>query len=1614
MKLAANFTGIMDRDSDDRFIEEGNYRMLKNGIIDRSEGGGRFLVKNLKSDKLVCQLPSAGNFVGGKEYKGLYYAFYYNEDGNILSLFQVNPVSGSYNQVFSRVLEDVVMEYPGDSGIIGSPPPSPEFNFFNKLLKVSDGSVYSTIPIVSNGDFVQTSGITAGTPIASIEELNDYFRLSGVGTINERLVCRVRIVVNGSLVAGASSAGGVTSKFHDLSDFASIFTIKNKGGADEYLLCSAPLRINGDITALSTANFVDASFVNVGGEGEAGVDPSDPIYTTVTYKPVSEILSIDFVENQASGDIMCYWTDGVNNPFKVNISWLLEGNSYPQVRDMFNIKLVPSEPTVSFYRDYSKSSINTKNANFQFAQRYVYPDGEKTPLSTYSRGVFAPNSLLSESELDSAKVGYYVSEGKLYRFSGFDLGTASQVGPSLDLAYDRVLASYDGSLVLLYASGSEKPVLRSTDYGQTFKEGPSHRFTAYGCMSRDGRYVYMGGVDLWMSSDYGQTFVKLRNIGATGSITTIKLACSDNGDILTVTYGASTIVSQEEYVFSFVALVFGNNGDTLLQTLKSQISSYSAGEFDNYGWGSAVSESGRHIICFLADKMHVSRDFGASFDVQDSFDSKIQSVVIYDSGIGFADGYRTTNFFDTHPAWSGADYLWRYNYAVIAKVGSVYKKYSLEGAELGSVTLPQGSSPAFIDEIDVRTAINRIENIANVVNVFIGKPNPMVDKVEVFAIDTNSGNAYLIDTLKNNNIPDEGAVVNFSNNLVYRALSETEKNVLFSNVPETAKLESLVGGRLFYANYRDGKDFKDVDGNDIDVDFNITPLYGTYDKTEFVATTSGDNVATLVNNFPQNYTIKEGDVFVFSFIYSDTDSIIQTVQFTHVFSASYAGISAAVDELDGVWKTCFPGGEVNEVTNGLSFNTGNPDVKYVNLEYAFIQDMPITYRKGYSMNVGIVYYDDYNRGSYPLFDNNRISISESMDNPKVSLQATITHRPPSWARKYKFVRTDRDLQYFIIPGFQFVKADGEYVYLMKYASDSFLPDPGMYLDVHQDDGRILTLQVSNRVMREADFVEGAPAGEWIVVKAPSAGPFSAQSVSNGTHNYGTGIFYARQSLETQENIVFYEIPGVYYVVNGYHKGNVQDQDNGNPAIVDIVNDGNVFYLGGLNIETNSIGDGKSFFNGGRALLEIENPGSINRYNSLTWSDLFVQDTGSNGLSMFNANLTNFTDLDVDKGAINAIMALDTNLFVWQDDQVGYLLINKNAIVTSDGESAVVQSNQVAGNFIPYSGTYGTIHAKSIAHHGGVRFFVDAKRNAICSIGQEGIMEISDYFMSSEFNQVINTEGDYLGAFNKDHKELWVYSRANATLYVYDIRQKGWTRIVGPIIIQDMFSDDKTVYSLNGREIYAHMKGEDYGKIRGVTEEFVFEYVCNQSPGTIKVYNAVELEANKPVSVDVSIEGDYNSGEVFNTSSISADDYEEREGEYFAYIPPVKNVAIGGGGVITPLGTIDRVEGGRIYMKSPIPTVFGDVNHSIHVMEADGSVSDRALLTAPNQIGPNWVSEVYQTAAADVGKFVFLVENSYINGHRLRGPFARVTFREVGNDKIAIFSNKINVIESKNE
>jgi hypothetical protein len=53
--VVSTFTGGIDTDTADRYVKEGDYRALKNGTIERTNGG-RFAVKKIKSTKLLCDL----------------------------------------------------------------------------------------------------------------------------------------------------------------------------------------------------------------------------------------------------------------------------------------------------------------------------------------------------------------------------------------------------------------------------------------------------------------------------------------------------------------------------------------------------------------------------------------------------------------------------------------------------------------------------------------------------------------------------------------------------------------------------------------------------------------------------------------------------------------------------------------------------------------------------------------------------------------------------------------------------------------------------------------------------------------------------------------------------------------------------------------------------------------------------------------------------------------------------------------------------------------------------------------------------------------------------------------------------------------------------------------------------------------------------------------------------------------------------------------------------------------------------------------------------------------------------------------------------------------------
>jgi hypothetical protein len=1298
---------------------------------------------------------------------------------------------------------------------------------------------------------------------------------------------------------------------------------------------------------------------------------------------------------------------------------------------MFVAKVVPPEPSIIPYHDYSYTGVDTRHDVFQFATRYVYQDGEKTPLSTYSKAAFYP-SIGEQITSNSQNIGYYVDNGTLYQISGFDNSSPITISSGLDANYNRLLVSDDGNVMVVFSSTNSLPVMTSVNKGATFTESTGEAATRKflnGDISEDGQYIYLleDGGSVKRSIDYGSSFVNTDRLH--GSVEG-KISCSRDGKYVAAyvfdTEGVYSVSSSRYYQYQVRILADSGDGSILTSfnasvscdsgSIITDRSSYLKGTISKNGKYFAFSNT--HIDTPENNYIRVFNILTDSIIVSKQVSSIVNTVFVEENGTGFADNYRTSDFFNQVSSFDEVDNLWSLSNGFIGEFGGTYTRYNEFGVAENSGIL--SINPYYVPGVSVREAIKNIFNFYNAVDIWVDKPNPYVETVEVFAINTNDGTTYLAKEIDYDDfdVESNGLYVTFRNNLIYRVLSETEKSVLFSNVPLNAHGQAFIGNRLFYANYRDGRDLPALD-------MGVAVQSNAIATASMTATIQGDATQVELTS-ADSLNVSSGDALILSFAYNDEDGNVRTRQFQHVFTNGYSPVDWAEIsvELLSTFKTLFPLGVVtatHDDVNGLYsilFATGDVNITFVNIYRSVLQDGLITFRKGLSQQLGIVYYDEYNRGSYPVFGDLNAVIPGNINEQKLSIVVSISHMPPEWATKYKFVRTDRNLQYTIMPGFRYAKSQNGYIYLMKQEGEMFLPDVGMFLDVHDNNGDLHSFQVVSRENKEADFVVGSPVGEWISIKDPQIDGLSASDVIGGSSLYTTSIFYARQSLESSDEILYYEIPGVFAIKNGYHTGNIQDQTSTLPLQLKLSDAGNVAYIPDVGVEVYETSGGGTFWNGGRALLDIDNAGEIHRYSSITWSDAFVQDTGYNGLSMFNQGILNWKNLDIAKGHINAVLPLDTNLYIWQEDQVGYVLINKNAITTALGEQAITSANQVAGQFVPYGGEYGTLHPRSVSHYGNVRYFVDTKRDAVCRISQDGITEISMQNMASEFHRILDENDTYIAAFNIDHKELWLYSKNENIVYVFDEKVKGWTRYFTPGTINAMLADDKNIYTINDTVVYSQMDGTDYGNINGQQVDFEFEYVQNAEPGMVKVWNTSEIEANKPIKTIVSIGGSYNSGEDFDSATIEAEAYETREGEYFAYIPGALNVDIssfnGGaieGGVIVPMGVVRDAGLGSIELMSNITEPIGEINHSVFIAETDGSATYRGSL---QDISSRIITSDEKFDQGDIGKLAFLVENSYLNGHKIRSPFVRVKFVDNGSEKVALFASRMEVIESKNQ
>ena len=157
---------------------------------------------------------------------------------------------------------------------------------------------------------------------------------------------------------------------------------------------------------------------------------------------------------------------------------------------------------------------------------------------------------------------------------------------------------------------------------------------------------------------------------------------------------------------------------------------------------------------------------------------------------------------------------------------------------------------------------------------------------------------------------------------------------------------------------------------------------------------------------------------------------------------------------------------------------------------------------------------------------------------------------------------------------------------------------------------------------------------------------------------------------------------------------------------------------------------------GRPFIVQPDAKTIYRTGSVTYSDLFLIDVQTNGLSSFNATTGNYYDLNYIHGSVRYMYNRDDSVVFLQDKKCGVFPVGRNIVQYSDGEAALSVSSNIIGVPQYYQGEYGVNNnPESVAIQGGRIYFADIRNGKVIRISRDGITPISEQGMDSYFKDL---------------------------------------------------------------------------------------------------------------------------------------------------------------------------------------------------------------------------------------------------------------------------------------
>lgn len=963
------------------------------------------------------------------------------------------------------------------------------------------------------------------------------------------------------------------------------------------------------------------------------------------------------------------------------------------------------------------------------------------------------------------------------------------------------------------------------------------------------------------------------------------------------------------------------------------------------------------------------------------------------------------------------------------------------------------SDVAFKEFIGEMTTNDKRENTAMVnqysaVKIAVNSGDFRVKGIEVIAREHSTRNGYIIYSATKGETEYNGLPIsdnqtleiqyNFSSN--YTLVNEQLLDLIYSNYPKFPKAQDYVGSRLFFANYKEGFDLKDENGEKIninidyelqstDIDYSVSKKTATsmfsyktgivyfrdYDATTVLSNSNDveneiyvpfenrtkiNKILAKINHNPPkganafkfvvqhqklNYEIvyssilkKVGDKLYILLNGNNVNKLKQYDKFFLIGKAITEYNEFEVKEVKLIEKADFDLGESGLYAIADGFK--NIDIKMNQGAQGSVKRRDVERTLHGEGTEGTTVFS----GIRVFLDGWGIGDVKTNDRVNVSFTIDIVRDRTTDAPSTNFTPEDRLSGYV----FDSIRHSVDLVASQNYDNIYDFLESQLILNYFDFSYTDTSLLVTTNSFFNNDVRNNYP-NSW---NAENIQGFALDAYFYLDINFARGS----QALEIRTinketlDTFYYETPNTFKILNGVHVG----------AVGGFFDTG--FYNGyawGNGVESYKI---KDDFNG-NALDFRFRPNGIDpngygekwRKNDITYSGLYNGDFKINDLNIYNPALINWKELPTEYGEVQRIVSTDGDISVFCNDKIFNVLYGKSIIADLQGNENVALTNEVLGGIqtLPYP--FGTQNPESVIKTNEGIAFVDKKRARYLLKSGNQIAELNPDGSGHHYHGVkeIQQHANFLASYNQSHGE-YIFGLDHCDAVVFAPSKKGFSHYYD-------FSFDY-IKGMNGKHFTAY-KGivyedevNDYanGFAGSQNKKGKLKYVVNPEMGIDKIYKALKLQSNTAWNVSIKTN--------LTETQFTQEAFTKKESYFFSEIYRDTATLQNSQGI----GVIQNIVGNNLEFsyKVGIEVSVGDK------MTQENGVYDSEITNIQGKI-----ITVADSSVFSIGDYVFASKQSdgfsSPDGSVMRGKFMEVTLTNYGNDPYYLTSAHTEIIKS---